>query len=146
MNMHHIAIMRTSWGLTPKIQAGQKTIESRWYKNRAAPWDKIRAGDTVFFKDAGKPVTLQAAVAKVLQLDDLTPMRVQTLLETYGPADGLTPADLPQYYERFKDKRYCLLIFLTEVRAVAPFYITKARFGAMASWITTPSVQRLRID
>lgn len=51
--MHHIAIMNGPWNLIPKILSGEKTIESRWYRTRRAPWGGIRAGDTVYFKDSG---------------------------------------------------------------------------------------------
>lgn len=69
--MNHIAIMKKSWELIPKIISGEKTIESRWYKNRIAPWDRISEGDTVYFKDSGEPVSAVATVSKVLQFDNL---------------------------------------------------------------------------
>jgi len=33
LDMQHIAIMKKSWRLTEKILAGEKTLETRWYKN-----------------------------------------------------------------------------------------------------------------
>lgn len=142
--MHHIAIMRKSWGLTQKIANGQKTIESRWYLNRSAPWGKINAGDIVYFKDSGEPVTLRATVAKVLQFDNLTPTKVRELLDEYGTQDGLASKDIPHYYELFKNKRYCLLVFLKNVQHIEPFHIDKSGYGAMAAWITVPSVERIK--
>ena len=142
--MQHIAIMRKSWGLTQKIANGQKTIESRWYKHRYTPWGKISTGDVVYFKDSGEPITLKATVAKVIRFDDLTPSKVKAILQEHGSEDGLTDSDLPHYYELFKDKRYCLLIFLQNVQPVEPFHINKAGYGAMTAWITVPSVEQLR--
>lgn len=52
--MHHVAIMKPSWKLIPKILSGEKTIESRWYQTRRAPWNGIAAGDVVYFKDSGE--------------------------------------------------------------------------------------------
>ena len=69
--MDHVAIVRKSWKLTDKILSGQKTIESRWYASRRAPWNRIRAGETVYFKNSGEPVTIKADVEKVLQFDNL---------------------------------------------------------------------------
>ena len=40
--MEHLAIMRKSWNLTNKILTGEKKIESRWYKNKYVPWNKIK--------------------------------------------------------------------------------------------------------
>ena len=113
--MHHVAIMKKSWGLLPKILAGEKTIESRWYRNRSAPWHTIAAGDTVYFKNTGEPVTVRANVARVVRLEKLSPMRVKAALHKYGKADGIAARDLNVYYRKFEDKRYALLIFLKDV-------------------------------
>ena|SRR5437899_5214668 len=117
--MQHVAIMRRAWGLTQKIASGQKTIESRWYMNRSAPWGKIHEEDTIYFKDSGAPVTLRATVANVLQFDNLNPARVRSLLQEYGQQDGLSDTDLPHA-------------------------IDKRGYGAMAAWITVPSVECLK--
>lgn len=143
--MQHIAIMRKSWGLTQKIASGQKTIESRWYMNRSTPWNRINKEDVVYFKDSGAPVTLKATVANVLQFDNLNSTRVYALLRQYGRQDGLTDENIPYYYELFRNKRYCLLIFLKDVRSMAPFHIDKRGYGTMASWITVPSIKELKV-
>jgi len=54
--MNHIAIMRKSWGLAEKILTGEKTIESRWYETRRAPWGKIKKGDIVYLKLFNSPI------------------------------------------------------------------------------------------
>ena len=142
--MVHIAIMRKDWRLTQKLLDGRKTIESRWYKNRAAPWGKITAGDTIYFKDSGEPVTIRATVKRVMQVSNLTSKKVHELLHTYGLADGLIQSDIPAFYERFKDKRYCLLIFLRDIQPVSPFTIDKKGYGAMSAWLTVPEIGSVR--
>lgn len=49
----HVAILNKKKALITKIVSGQKEIESRRYKARRAPRDKIAAGDTVYFKETG---------------------------------------------------------------------------------------------
>jgi ASC-1-like (ASCH) protein len=142
--MDHVAIMRKSWRLTEKILAGTKKIESRWYLNKSAPWGKIAAGDRVFFKDSGDPVTVQADVEKVLAFDGLTPAKVKELLDKYGGVDGIETVDAENFYARFKDKNYCLLIFLKNPKAIEPFEIDKSGFGLMAAWLTVDSIDRIR--
>ena len=143
--MYHVAIMKKSWGLLPKIVNGEKTIESRWYKNRSAPWGKIQKGDTVFFKNSGELVTVRAEVQRVLEFAELTPKKVKVLLQTYGTQDGIEVADMPDYFRMFKDKRYCLLIFLYNARRIPPFEINKKGFGAMASWLTMDNIDSIRL-
>src|SRR3989338_5694334 len=82
--MEHIAIMKKSWKLTEKILSGKKKIESRWYKQRRAPWDKIKAGDKIYFKDSGCPVSILATTEKVLQFSDLNPTKVKGIIQEYG--------------------------------------------------------------
>ena len=96
--MEHIAIMRKSWGLTPKILSGQKKIESRWYKVRYKPWDSIKSGDIVYFKDSGEPVTIKATVGKVIQFSDLTPSKVKGILKKYGKADGIEQGQIKDFF------------------------------------------------
>src|SRR3989338_5247075 len=128
--MEHVAIMRKSWGLTQKILDGRKKIESRWYSIKYRPWDCIKEGETVYFKDSSEPVKLKAEVSRVIQFADLTPKRVK---------------EIPEFFERFKDKKYCMLIFLKNPQKIEPFEIDKTGFGSMSAWITVDSISKIRV-
>ena len=142
--MHHVAIMKKSWGLTQKILSGEKKIESRWYTSRVAPWDRIKPGDMVYFKDSGELVSLKAQVHNVLQFSDLTPQKVQEILHKYGKDDGIKNEDIAKYFDLFQHKRYCVLIFLKNPQVVQPFYINKKGFGAMSAWITIDKIENIK--
>jgi len=142
--MDHIAIMQKSWGLLPKILSEEKTIESRWYKNKSAPWGKINSGDTVYFKNTGEDVSVRVSVRKVMQFADLTPDRIREILDKYGKEDGIT--DIEKYYEMFKDKIYCLLIFLERPEKIKPFGINKKGYGAMAAWIYVENIKKIKVQ
>lgn len=141
--MLHIAIMKKSWGLLPKILDGSKKIESRWYKNRYSPWGKIARGDFIYFKNSGEMVTVRANVDHVLEFSGLTPDKVGQILKEYGTLDGLEKSQIPKYFKLFKDKNYCLLIFLKDVEGVKPFGINKKGYGAMSSWICARNIKQL---
>jgi ASC-1-like (ASCH) protein len=142
--MDHIAIMRKSWGLLPKILSGEKTIESRWYKNKYAPWDRIKKGDIVYFKNSGEPIIVKASVSDVFQFSNLNSTKVKEILNKYGAKDGLSKDELDKYYEMFKDKKYCLLIFLDNPQEIKPFDIDKTGFGAMAAWISVKNINTIK--
>lgn len=142
--MQHVAIMRKSWGMTSKILSGEKTIESRWYKFKHCPWDKIKKGDTVYFKDSGEQVALKAEVSRVLQFNNLTSEKIKNILKKYHKADGIINEDVQKYFEMFKNKKYCLLIFLESVKKVQPFQINKKGFGAMAAWISVDDINKIK--
>lgn len=142
--MDHVAIMKKSWGLLPKILSGEKKIESRWYLNKSVPWGKISAGDTVYFKNSGESVTVRAKVEKVISFENLKPETVRRVLNEYGHDDGIEGRELPTYLNLFRDKRYCLLIFLKNPRSIQPFNIDKKGFGAMAAWLMVENINCLK--
>ena len=65
--MQHIAIMKKEWGLLDEIFSGNKVLETRWYKNKYLPWDKIRKEDLIYFKNSGEEVVAKAVVTRVGQ-------------------------------------------------------------------------------
>lgn len=141
----HVAIMRKSWGLVPRILSGEKTIESRWYKNKIRPWGQIFPGDTVYFKNTGEPVSVKARVSKVLQFDNLTPQKSKAILDRYGEKDlGISTNPPPDLQNYFKNKRYCLFIFIDQVQRVKPFEIDKTGFGVMCAWLTVDKIAKIK--
>jgi len=137
--------MRKSWGLTEKILDGRKKIESRWYSVKYKPWDYVKKGETVYFKNSGEPVKIKAEVKKVIQYCDLTREKARKILNKYAERDGIEKRDAPEFFKRFKDKKYCILIFLESPQAIKkPFNIDKTGFGAMSAWITVDSVNRIK--
>ena len=144
MRRVHVAIMRRSWGLLEKILSGEKTIESRWYMQKSEPWESIDAGDIIYFKNSGAPVTLSASVDKVLQFERLNPKKVREILERFGAKDGLDVGEIERYFYYFKHKHYCILIFLKDIQKVEPFDIDKTGFGARAAWITVDDIDKIK--
>lgn len=142
--MEHLAIMRKSWGLTRKILTGQKKIESRWYKTKYSPWDKIKQGENIYFKDSGDPVSIKAKAKKVIQFEGLTPKKVKQILDKYARDDGIEKEEIPKFFQRFRDKKYCILIFLSNPQEIKPFNIDKTGFGMMASWITVKNINQVK--
>jgi len=136
--------MRKSWGLTDKILNGQKKIESRWYSVKCKPWDNIKKGEIVYFKDSGGPVRIKAVVNKVMQFADLTPKKVKEILDVYGRDDGITQAKIPEFFERFKNKKYCILIFLKNPQEIKSFEIDKTGFGVMSAWIAIDDIAKIK--
>lgn len=142
--MEHLAIMKKSWKLTNKILSGEKKIESRWYKSRRLPWDKIKAGETVYFKDAGEPVCLRAQVRRVMQFSSLSPDKVGQILNKYAKDDGIEKEEIATFFELFRDKKYCILVFLRNPQKLKPFQIDKTGFGTMSAWLTLDNISKIK--
>ncbi len=143
--MEHLAIMKKSWKLSDKILSGEKTIESRWYKNKAPPWGKIYAGETVYFKNSGEPITIKAKVKQVIQYSSLTQEKVEEILKNYHLPIGIPADKIKTFSEQFKNKHYCILIFIKDPKKIEPFEINKKGFGNMAAWITIKSIENIKI-
>lgn len=141
--MDHIAIMRKSWGLIPKILNGEKTIESRWYKARYMPWNRIEKGGTVYFKNSGEPVTVKATVSKVVQIGNLNEPKILKILNKNRKKLGIE--NISWFYEKVKNKNYCILIFLKGACEVKPFEINKSGFGTMSAWIIANNINAVKI-
>jgi S-adenosylmethionine:tRNA-ribosyltransferase-isomerase (queuine synthetase) len=135
--------MKKSWNLTQKILSGEKKIESRWYKSKRAPFDKIKEGEVIYFKDSGEPVTIRAEAEKVLQFSELTSDKVKDILEKYGKEIAVN--NISESIERNRNKKYCMLIFLKNPRRVEPFRINKKGFGMMNAWISVNDINSVRI-
>ncbi len=144
--MKHIAILSPKWQMLKKIEGGEKTIESRWYKRRFDPWDNVKVGEPVYFKEMGKDVTLKAKIARVEQIDSLTPDIVKKTLEKHHKELGIDREYIELYYQRFKDKKYCMLIYLSEPKPIKPFKLNKASVGMMSAWICFRKLKDIKIS
>ena len=143
--MDHLAIMKKSFKLLDKIASGEKTIESRWYTSKRAPWDKIKPGEWVYFKNSGESVTIRAKAAEIMQFSDLTPDKVRELSERYLNAIGVENEYLDVFVNYYVDKKYCILIFLESVEKIKPFEIDKTGYGAMAAWISLENINDIKL-
>lgn len=141
--MEHVAIMSKEDGLLRKILDGGKTIESRWSMDKRAPFKAVFLGDTVYFKEVGKPVTVHAVVDQLLFFEDLKDDKIKELLDFYGDKLGVGAG----YFKNIVGKRYCTLIFLKNIkREEKPFDIDKTGFGNMAAWITVENINQIKVE
>lgn len=142
----HLAIMKKEWGLTTKILTGEKKVETRWYQNKIAPWDQIYPGDWVYFKDSGEPVHIKAKVERVEQYENLSRKKVIELLSKYAQADGLgvDKGSIQKFYHLFKNKKYCIVIYLTSPQQVESFEINKKGYGTQTAWLVVEDIAKIK--
>jgi hypothetical protein len=150
--MDHVAILRKSRvskgdDLLGDIMRGTKTIESRWYVNRIAPWDNIKKGDTVYFKESGSRVTSKATVIRVLQYKDLNKFKIESVLKKFGKkiSPGSTEEELKKWAEKLTRKRYCILVFLKDVVEIKPFNIDKKGYGISSAWMCVGNINSVKM-
>ena len=136
--------MKKSWGLIPKILNGTKIAESRWYKSKIVPWDRIQAGDNIYFKNSGEPVIVKARVIKVLQYEISENNQALEIMNKHARKDlgfKIIPLEIQNY---ILNKNYAIFIFFDSVEKIKPFYIDKTGFGAMVAWIVVDDISRIK--
>ncbi len=138
--MDHLAILSKDRKLLSKILSGEKTVESRWYKFRRTPYRNISAGDSIFFKESGCPVTAKAKVSRALFFDNLNLAKIVEILTKYGDAICVPVS----YAERHVGKNFCTLVWLEDARSIEPFDVDKKGFGMMSAWITVEDIGSIR--
>jgi len=121
---------------------GSKTIESRWYVNKIKPWDSIGENDKIYFKNAGESITAFAKVSKVLQFENLDEEKFQEIMKKYADDIQLLTRAYDEYYQ---SKNYCILIFLTDVKSVTPFNISKKGFGSACAWMCVDNIDSIKV-
>ncbi|MFA7201827.1 MAG: ASCH domain-containing protein [Candidatus Paceibacterota bacterium] len=141
--MDHVAIMKKSWKLIPKIIAGEKTIESRWYQTRRAPWNCIKKGDRIFFKNTGEVVSVCARVSRVLQFEIKNITEVEKIVALYGKKICLRHTD-PHLWRALP--QYCILVYLQNPKKIkTPFQINKKGFGSATAWIVAKNIKMIQM-
>lgn len=91
------------------IANGSKTIETRFSKNRIAPFQSIEKGDIVLLKRVGGGLAGVCLVEKVW-FYNLEPGSLSEIKKRFGK--GICPADSAFWDER-RDAAYCSLIWVT---------------------------------
>lgn len=147
--------MTKKWGLIEKILKGEKTIESRWYKTKRAPWGKIKKDDAVYFKNSGEPVTAKAIVNRVefIHLLDSSQTKIMSdtsystplkIYEEYGERIGIKREDFEKTISDKKNKKYCVLIWLKAPQKIKPFNIDKTGYGISSAWMVVDDVEQIK--
>lgn len=124
----HVAIVH-AWVARALIE-GHKTVESRFSRDRRAPFGRIGVGDTVYFRVAGGTYAARALVERVLCEDGLTPRRVRAIEVLHRASIGGDD----EYWRMVRGARCVTLLWLTGCCGVesGPF-LERAR-GDRRAW------------
>jgi hypothetical protein len=75
----------------------------------------------------------------------LISQKVSEILDEYGKDDGIEKDKIKKFFELFKNKKYCLLIFLRNPKKIEPFEIDKTGFGMMSAWLSVENIDRIKV-
>ncbi|MDP2672945.1 MAG: hypothetical protein Q8O84_03985, partial [Nanoarchaeota archaeon] len=69
--------------------------------------------------------------------------KVKELVNKYGDAICLSKIHDEPFWEYFKDKNYCILIFIKNVKKIEPFNINKKGYGLMSAWMCVEDIGKI---
>ncbi len=115
----HLVILKKPY--LQAILAGRKSIESRFMKIKCVPYEKVSAGDRLFFKESSGKVCAVGIAGKVMNFKGLTCQRIMQLKRKLNRR--ILGDDL--YWEQKKDCSWGVLIWLKDVKAIEPIRIDK---------------------
>lgn len=102
------------------VLAGEKKIESRFSRNRCAPFDEIRSGDIVLLKEVSGPVC-GVALANRIWFFDLDNEPIDAIRQQYGGA--ILAND--EFWLRKEESSFATLIELTNPTSIEPLAFDK---------------------
>ena len=112
MARQHLAIVSSS--AASALVRGTKRIETRFSRQKRAPYGRISRGDVVYFKLCGGTVVGSAQVSAIEEFTGLTPARVDAVRRAYASRVRAPNA----YWAARRRCRYGVLIWLEPLRPV----------------------------
>jgi hypothetical protein len=106
----HVAIIDPRYA--DPLLSGVKRVESRLTKVRGPAFERVHAGDTIYFKARGGGFRVSARVWRVLDIRDLTTHGIWAIRELLGPEIAADPA----YWRSRRLARYATLMWLTQAQ------------------------------
>ena len=104
----HVAIVHP-W-VAEALLAGEKTVESRFSRDRRPPFDRVVRGDTVYFRVTGGGYAVRAVVDRVECHEALTPAQVEQIESELRSRIGGDDA----YWESARAARCATLVHLRD--------------------------------
>ncbi len=110
------------------ILNGKKKVESRFSKNKIAPYRKVAKGDKVILKRSGGEVAGSSIVQKVVYIEIKNKKDLEEIKKKYSKAI-CADAD-PEFWQRRKSAKYATFIWLgrVSIKSVPAIY-PKGRSG-----------------
>lgn len=106
---------------------GEKKIESRFSKNKIAPYNKINKSDIVIVKKSGGDIVAYFTIKKVLFFD----LNTTSINEIKNKYEKELCVD-NEFWDTKQNSRYATLIKIDEIHKIKPFHILKK---GMQTWI-----------
>lgn len=124
----HVAIVDRR--IADRLCRGEKTIESRLYRNPRPPVGRVAPGDLIYFKVVAGPCVCCRRVSAVREFHGLTPAKVLRLKREFGAA----VAAGEQYWRQRRSSSICVLMWLEQADFRRPPRLPRQYGTAWVVW------------
>ena len=104
------------------ILEGSKTVESRFSKNRIAPYRAVESGDVVLLKRSAAQTVSGLCIVRKVWFYQLDPDNLQIIKNDFASA---LRVDGPSFWEERQSARFATLMRIGEVYSLPPIKIRK---------------------
>jgi ASC-1-like (ASCH) protein len=111
-SMIHVAVLLKQY--LDLVLSGRKTVECRLTRQARDPYERIEAGERIYFKQSSGPYGATAVVDHVIFEEGLTPKRVQEIRRDYNDEICGEPA----FWNAKRQSSFCSLVWLKDVQAI----------------------------
>lgn len=120
-NSIHLAVFSEPY--LAKILSGQKTIESRFTKNKVTPYDQVKSGDVVIMKKSGGEIKGCFIIDSVEYHELKALNQARKLQEKYSDALCFNRTDT--FWESKSNSNFATLMFIGQVIPLKNFNVEK---------------------
>jgi len=140
--MDHVVYVDAKANEMEALLNGEKTMIIRGAAGRKLPYDRVNAGDNLYFlnNNGEGQVKGKAVVSDVFNSKKMTKEESITLVEENQDKLKLTKKQL----NHWAGKRYIVLIEVKSVEAIEAFNIDKSDYGNMDDWLPVENIENVK--
>lgn len=139
----HVVFLDTAAKELDKIIAGNKTAILRGAMGRKMPYGRVFPDDTLYFiQNNGEAlVRAKATVKAVFNSPKLSQEGSSKMLEENSDKLNLEP----KQFNRFKGKRYLVVVEISNPEILSPFPVDKSNYGNMDDWLPVGNIENVKM-
>ena len=141
--MDHVVYLDAKAKELDLLLSKKKTMIIRGAAGRKLPYGRVNQGDMLYFiyNNAEGVVLAKAEVKSVLNSDKMNDEESVQLVNDHQGQLQLTK----KQFDRWAGKRYLVLIEVTGIEEVEPFFIDKSDYGNMDDWLPVEQIDKVKI-
>ena len=140
--MDHIVYLDTKSNEFENLLNGKKSIIIRGATGRKLPYGRVNKNDILYFinNNAEGKIKAKAIVKSVFNSEKMDKEESTELVKKHQKKLQLTD----KQFQKWAGKRYLVLIEISKIKEVKPFFIDKSNYGNMDDWLPVGKIDTVK--